>query len=74
MDEVYIKQDLNDKPLYLGIMFFGIIYPLVYDSIQLYKLGYKGYFSEFWNYTDFAFIWLGLLNILMQYVNIDDLN
>lgn len=71
MDEIYIKQDIQDKPLYLSIMLLGIIYPLVYDTIQLYKLGYKEYFSEFWNYTDFAFIWLGFLNIVMQYVDIE---
>jgi len=55
---------------YLAIMSCGIIYPLVYDTIQLCKLGFKDYFDEFWNYTDFAFIWLGFLNIVVQYLEI----
>lgn len=54
--------------IYLGIMSCGIVYPMVYDTIQLFKLGIKEYFSEFWNYTDFAFIWLGFLNIVVQYL------
>lgn len=53
--------------IYLAIMSCGIVYPLVYDTIQLCKLGIKDYFSEFWNYTDFFFIWLGFLNIVLQY-------
>lgn len=56
---------------YLAIMSCGIVYPLFYDTIQLCKLGLSEYFSEFWNYTDFAFIWLGFLNIFLQYFDDD---
>jgi hypothetical protein len=55
------------KNYFLFIMNLGIVYPLFYDSMQLYKLGIKGYFSDFWNYTDFLFIWGGFINIAQQY-------
>ena len=66
VNKVFVEQDIEDKNYYLTIMSLGIIYPLVYDSIQLKRLGYKVYFSEFWNCSDFAFIWLGFFNIFVQ--------
>lgn len=50
----------------LTTMMLGIVYPLLYDTYQLYKYGWKNYFTSFWNYIDFSFIWLGMLNLLMQ--------
>lgn len=64
---VYVEADEDFKYFYLFIMNLGIMYPLVYDSVQLYKLGRENYFSEFWNYTDFFFIWTGFVNIFAQY-------
>ena len=66
---VYAENDEQFKTYYLFIMNLGILYPLVYDTIQMKKLGIRNYFSEFWNYTDFFFIWTGFVNIFTQYMS-----
>lgn len=45
----------------------GILYPFVYDNIQLYKSGFSEYFSQIWNYTDLLFIWSGFINVIIQF-------
>jgi len=47
-------------------MIIGILYPFVYDTCQLYKQGWS-YFSDAWNYTDMAFQWTGILNIVFMF-------
>lgn len=66
VQHVYIEMDLEEKHYYDTILAAGILYPLTYDTMQLWRVGVKEYFSEFWNYTDFAFIWLGVANVIMQ--------
>ena len=65
---VYVDTDEKDKGYFISIMLMGILYPFIYDSIQLYRVGFVTYFSEFWNYTDILFIWLGLTNIITHYI------
>jgi len=43
-----------------------LIYPLVYDTTQLMKQGFKSYFSQFWNYIDLLNIYGGIFNLYMQ--------
>jgi hypothetical protein len=50
------------------MMAVSLIYPTVYDFTQLKKQGCREYFAEFWNYFDQAHIWLGYLNIVLQWI------
>ena len=69
INAVYINYDVDNKERYALIATLGLVYPHAYDSIQLYNEGFAGYFNSFWNYTDMAFIWLGLANEINQYLN-----
>ena len=53
----------NHLIIYKCMLSVGILYPLIYDNIQMYKIGLIEYFSDIWNYTDLIFIWSGFLNI-----------
>ena len=53
--------------IYTYLMIVGIIYPFIYDSIQLYKSGWD-YFKDSWNYTDLAFTWSGVINIFFKFL------
>ena len=64
--EVFERVQTKNNALYQLLLGCGIVYPLLYDSAQLYYGGFKNYFSTFWNYTDFLFIWSGVASIVMQ--------
>ena len=65
VENQYVRDSQTYKYLYLVVMFFGMMYPLLYDSYQLKWMGWRKYFESFWNYFDFTFIWLGVINILL---------
>jgi len=43
-----------------------LIYPMVYDLLQLKKQGLSEYFSDKWNYLDQGHIWIGIANVFIQ--------
>lgn len=45
------------------VMCCGIAYPFIYDTTQLVKSGFE-YFDDPWNWSDFAFQWAGVTNII----------
>ena len=47
------------------MLLVGMIYPACYDFYQLYGDPW-GYFTDFWNWIDQAYIWCGLANIIIQ--------
>jgi hypothetical protein len=47
------------------IMLILLIYPMVYDMLQLFKTGPFDYFSDPWNYLDQGHIWFGVANIFI---------
>ena len=51
-------------PEYMIIMGLLLVYPLLYDGIQMFKQG-MAYFNDKWNYIDMLHISLGYLNIYM---------
>jgi hypothetical protein len=53
--------------LWTWLMVVGIIYPFVYDTCQFYKQGWD-YFQDSWNYTDMAFQYSGLVNIIFKFM------
>lgn len=46
-------------------MLVGILYPMFYDLVQLYKSGFVVYFSDVNNYADFLYIWLSVANAIL---------
>jgi len=43
-----------------------LIYPMVYDGLQLIKQGLGEYFSDKWNFLDQGHIWIGIANVFIQ--------
>lgn len=53
------------------LLCLGILYPFIYDSIQLYKQKWD-YFKDPWNYSDMAFNWSGICNLFFQFTGKPD--
>ena len=43
----------------------GIIYPWVYESIQLRVEGARAYFRQSWNYIDFVYCYSSIVNLIL---------
>jgi len=39
------------------LLLAGIIYPFIYETLQMYQIGFKDYFSDLGNYVDLLYIW-----------------
>jgi len=69
---IYINATyLHDAPgvphtQYTLILSLAIIYPWIYDFIQLAQDGPAAYFSDPWNYADVYYIYGSILNIVLQ--------
>ena len=50
--------------MYIILLTVGIAYPFTYDTIQQFRLG-QDYWTDPWNYTDFALNISGLVNIIL---------
>ena len=46
------------------ILLVGIVYPTIYDLIQLYNAGWADYFNDVWNLLDVCFYVSGILNFV----------
>lgn len=57
----------TDGVLYPILMAVGILYPYIFDTIQLFKQKFE-YFEDSWNISDFAFQYLGICNISFQFI------
>lgn len=61
---LYGEEGAIDSVALLVLITLGIVAPWVYDTIQMCNAG-LGYFEDPWNISDFLFIYLGLMNILL---------
>lgn len=66
VDEIYIHNKSENMQMYSIILIFGVIYPTWYDSLQLYKLGWREYFSDYGNYSDMIYTYGSLANVILQ--------
>lgn len=63
---VYLERDFRYRVSLCWLMLICLIYPLVYDFLQLRKIGALQYFKDPWNCLDQSHIWIGFLNIFNQ--------
>ena len=52
VNAIYVNNDKSNAYLYGILLFIGIVYPMCYDLYQLYKAGFREYFSDPQNYSD----------------------
>lgn len=62
----YHKENNNMDKVYTAILALGIIFPWLYDLLQLVQDGPKVYFSDPWNFVDFLYIYGSIANIILQ--------
>lgn len=48
------------------LLILAIIYPSWYDTLQLYKIGWREYFSDIGNYSDLIYTWGSVVNVVLQ--------
>jgi len=64
INKVYIQNDTENNRVYQYLLCVGIIYPFWYETLQLYRSGFKDYFSDINNYLDLLYIYGGLINVI----------
>ena len=52
VNTIYNNRDFDNRVGLCWVMLICLIYPMIYDCMQLYKQGPVEYFSDFWNYLD----------------------
>lgn len=65
VDSCYNHRDFDMQEAYIYIMAGLLVYPMIYDMLQLCKQGPIDYFGEFWNYLDQGHIWCGYANLII---------
>ena len=66
VNSVYNERQFEYQYKLCWAMLILLIYPMVYDMLQLCKQGPMEYFGDFWNYLDQGHIWFGFANIFIQ--------
>jgi hypothetical protein len=74
MNDIYNYRDFTHRINYLWTMLALLLYPMIYDGIQLFYQGPREYFSDSWNFIDQGHIWFGIANVFMQRFTPDILN
>lgn len=68
INKVYINADSENLRTYQILLCCGIVYPFWYDTMQLYRSGFKAYFADVANYLDLLYIYGGITNVVLQNV------
>jgi len=55
----------DEKRLLTIGLAIGIVYPAIYDGLQLYLSGICDYLSDPWNYIDFLYIYGSIANVFL---------
>lgn len=81
VDFVYIRNQLPIDPAtgeykentLALVLLAGLIYPTIYESIQVFKFGASTYLSEFGNYFDLLYIWgsvaMSIIHVILSPFN-----
>jgi uncharacterized protein YqhQ len=62
---VYINNDVSWAKYLERLLIIVVIYPITYDSIQLYRTGFKEYLSQPQNYSDLIYNYGSLFNVIL---------
>ena len=62
-------RDLIDSKYYSIVLLVGILYPMIYEIIQMFKIGLEDYFTDLGNYADLVYIFG---SVAMSFVHMDD--
>ena len=69
---IYVKQayiqETNLQRTYTILLAMGVIYPGMYEFVQMNKIGTTAYFSDLGNYSDCLYNWGSIMNVLLQNV------
>jgi len=65
INAVYVHNIEDDKEVFEIMIIFGVIYPAVYDMVQMYKTGIQKYFTQLSNYGDMIYVWGSVLNVIL---------
>lgn len=65
-NNIYLYRDFSNRVIHCWAMLICLLYPLFYDTLQLFKQGISDYFSDPWNYVDQFHIWIGISNVFIQ--------
>lgn len=74
VNRIYLYKQYEERVELLWIMLICLLYPLCYDSMQMFKVGPIEYASDPWNYIDMGHIWVGIINVFVQRFNPDILS
>lgn len=74
VNQIYLDKDFHVRLYLCWAMLICIMYPLCYDTMQMFKCGLLEYLSDPWNYIDLAHIWVGIANAFVQRFNPDILS
>jgi len=65
-DQVFNERNYDNRVILCWLMLVCLIYPMVYDFLQLKKTGLGEYLADPWNYLDQGHIWFGIANVFIQ--------
>jgi hypothetical protein len=63
--EVYQKPQNDYTGVYTLLLLLGIVYPLQYETRQLFHVGLTEYLININNYMDFLYIWGSIANVVL---------
>jgi hypothetical protein len=66
VNAIYVQNEKTYAYIYGIMLLIGIIYPMSYDLSQLYRAGFKEYFSDPQNYSDQLYVWCSVINVVSQ--------
>ena len=66
VNQIYLDRNYDNRVTLCWMILTTLVYPLIYDGLQLWNSGLTDYFSEGWNYVDQLNIWVGIVNIFVQ--------
>jgi hypothetical protein len=66
VNDIYLYRLMDNRVAYCWAIMLCLLYPFMYDSLQLFKQGPTEYFQDPWNFIDQAHIWCGIVNALLQ--------
>ena len=64
-----VELDLGDSKYYSIVLLIGILYPMIYEIIQMFKIGLEDYFTDLGNYADLVYIFG---SVAMSFVHMND--